>query len=146
MKKLLTFILCFLLLFSVVRVANNKDALTLKVFVNTLSTFEFDVTLFTDALKEATEFAELNQPATFPDIASNFANLKDITDFFEALGDMFADIGDCIILIGEWIIFLVKMLVVAVVIPLYKLIVSILDMIFDVLTIFLSLLGYTSVA
>ena len=92
MKKLFTFILCFLLVFSVVRVANNKGSLTLKGFVNTLSTFEFDVSEFTEALENVTVFAEVNQPEPFPNIAVNFSNIESMSDFFTALGNMFKDI------------------------------------------------------
>ena len=144
MKRLLTLVTCFLLTFSVVRAANDKDTLTLKGFVNALSTFEFDVTEFTDALGNVTVYAEANQPESFPSIADNFQNVDGLESFFDAVGNMFKDIGKCILLIGEWIIYLVKMLVVAIVIPLFKLLICVLNMVFDILLIFLSLLGFST--
>lgn len=123
-KKLFTFILIFLLVFSLVRATMGVEPLQLQTVVVGLSNLSFDVEPLVDCLQNITEYASEAKPAPFPAYGTA-----------ESIGEWFTSAF-------EWLFYIIDMVFAFIFFPVVELLVYFGNLILSVVEFVLMLFGF----
>ena len=87
MKKFLTILMVVLLTFSVVRVANGKDTLTLPTLIRDVTAISFDEELFRGMVEKCNDILERLKPLSDKEVLDMYANAETVSQYVSAFAD-----------------------------------------------------------